>query len=260
MKSFPRGFLILSVLSLFMGACSDPQRCELGALECLCTDEGQCEGEAVCVAGTCEACPFGTPECPCFNQTCGAGLVCVTAEDRCVPENDAFCGSSCAFNADTECDDGGPLADTAICNFGTDCSQCGPRRNPCRDPESPVFCPDTPGENRCWPAFTDCNSIAVCEDVVLGCDVGSRVDCSTTPATCVPSPCVGDSPVYCHLAACEAFPADCCFPENADCRTATSCGDEPEVCVGRTNSDTVTVILICSLDGSAAATCSLGPP
>ncbi len=39
----------------------------------------------------------------------------------------AQCETSCPYDGDGECDDGGPGSDTSVCELGTDCSDCGPR-------------------------------------------------------------------------------------------------------------------------------------
>jgi hypothetical protein len=38
-----------------------------------------------------------------------------------------LCSETCADSADDFCDDGGEDSDTAICDYGTDCTDCGPR-------------------------------------------------------------------------------------------------------------------------------------
>ena len=40
---------------------------------------------------------------------------------------DGLCDDSCLFAGDSDCDDGGPYASSPLCDFGTDCSDCGPR-------------------------------------------------------------------------------------------------------------------------------------
>ncbi len=42
----------------------------------------------------------------------------------------AQCADSCASAHDQECDDGGPGSIYAVCAFGTDCGDCGPRIAP----------------------------------------------------------------------------------------------------------------------------------
>ena len=37
------------------------------------------------------------------------------------------CSNTCAYAGDGECDDGGPNSLYAVCTYGTDCTDCGPR-------------------------------------------------------------------------------------------------------------------------------------
>ena len=43
------------------------------------------------------------------------------------PNVDGLCENTCAFADDGACDDGGPDAAFSVCEFGTDCADCGPR-------------------------------------------------------------------------------------------------------------------------------------
>ncbi|MEM9895145.1 MAG: hypothetical protein AAF789_02135, partial [Bacteroidota bacterium] len=45
-------------------------------------------------------------------------------EDEEEPE---LCSELCQFTNDDECDDGGTGSITSLCDFGTDCIDCGPR-------------------------------------------------------------------------------------------------------------------------------------
>ena len=38
-----------------------------------------------------------------------------------------LCTNTCRFADDNECDDGGPASLYSVCDFGTDCNDCGPR-------------------------------------------------------------------------------------------------------------------------------------
>ena len=42
-------------------------------------------------------------------------------------EESELCNNECAYSGDGECDDGGEGSDFAICAYGTDCDDCGPR-------------------------------------------------------------------------------------------------------------------------------------
>jgi hypothetical protein len=47
------------------------------------------------------------------------------------PEPEGLCGEGCIYSMDGECDDGGPNAEFAECELGTDCADCGPRDGMC---------------------------------------------------------------------------------------------------------------------------------
>ena len=40
-----------------------------------------------------------------------------------------LCSNTCEYASDGDCDDGGPGSDFSVCEFGTDCNDCGPRQN-----------------------------------------------------------------------------------------------------------------------------------
>lgn len=42
-------------------------------------------------------------------------------------DDDYLCTNTCRFAHDGDCDDGGPGADFDLCEYGTDCADCGPR-------------------------------------------------------------------------------------------------------------------------------------
>jgi hypothetical protein len=43
------------------------------------------------------------------------------------PPGGGWCSDDCPWAFDGECDDGGPDADWAVCPYGSDCGDCGPR-------------------------------------------------------------------------------------------------------------------------------------
>jgi hypothetical protein len=52
------------------------------------------------------------------------------------------CNNQCRYKFDVECDDGGLGSSYAVCDRGTDCSDCGPRRIKTRSPtEPPTYSP-----------------------------------------------------------------------------------------------------------------------
>jgi hypothetical protein len=38
-----------------------------------------------------------------------------------------LCTDTCTYDDDGDCDDGGPGSDFSLCDYGTDCTDCGPR-------------------------------------------------------------------------------------------------------------------------------------
>lgn len=63
---------------------------------------------------------------------------------RAPPGNDDMCGNTCNFASDSECDDGGPGSDYAICTFGSDCEDCGDREETPQQPQPPSPPPPPP--------------------------------------------------------------------------------------------------------------------
>ena len=57
------------------------------------------------------------------------------------PSSPSICSHSCTYSNDGDCDDGGPGADYALCDLGSDCADCGLR--PIQQP-SPAAPPPTP--------------------------------------------------------------------------------------------------------------------
>jgi hypothetical protein len=66
-------------------------------------------------------------------QEAGTRLSCFTPEDFAPPapatEQEGVCTNTCQFAFDGECDDGGVGSVYAICEVGSDCSDCGSRAN-----------------------------------------------------------------------------------------------------------------------------------
>ena len=239
MKPLVLRFLAIVGLAFFAASCTDARRCQLAAAGCLCA-VGSCERGARCVTGMCEACPLGTEDCPCDSGTCDSGLACVTSEDLCVAEDRTVCENSCFadWHDDGFCDDGGPDSSYSSCNLGSDCTDCGARRNPCVDPQYPRFCPETPDfPSQCWTEPTDCDSILFCGDdpTPHACIEGYRYDC--VMETCVESVCTNpEFPVFCDYDPSCATSGLCCFRTNADCRTVTMCHGGWYACRSRTTS------------------------
>jgi hypothetical protein len=159
---------------------TDANGCNCGECEGdneICTDEGQCEvcdctglecgiNDQGCSCGTCEDAARCTDEnqceaCDCSTIECGdneAGCDCGDCDDGQFCNEPAgqvcettsgteLCNNECTFAGDGDCDDGGPMCDFSLCDFGSDCADCGTRTEDQRPMEGEDLCDggDTPG-------------------------------------------------------------------------------------------------------------------
>lgn len=75
---------------------------------------------------------YGDHHCPttmtCVGSNQSGGGVCSTegSSDFCL--DGELCSNTCSYAGDGDCDDGGPGSDFSLCEYGTDCEDCG-----CRD-------------------------------------------------------------------------------------------------------------------------------
>ena len=105
-------------------------------------DCGDCpEGESCSWEGVCEACvpdcegaDCGDDGCGGSCGSCGAGQVCHDT-DRVCTDGDPMCNDTCRWAGDGECDDGGAGCLYSLCEFGSDCADCGVRTEADRLPE-----------------------------------------------------------------------------------------------------------------------------
>ena len=100
---------------------------------------------------------------------------------------DLGCNDTCNFSDDGDCDDGGPDSDYSVCDFGTDCTDCG-RRDPadcvptCESEEGTAY---ACGSDGCFdvcgtcPDGQACNFERQCEDCEPDCSdgEGGTVEC-----------------------------------------------------------------------------------
>jgi hypothetical protein len=138
--------------------CDDAYTCQA------CSCEGQDCGTDGC-GNSCGECDVGElcnsedlcEECTCAEEDRGCGediLGCLCGEcargfcdeaaepaacDRSATE---LCNNSCIFAGDEDCDDGGRGCKFSLCEFGSDCADCGERTEADRLPEGT----DCPGE------------------------------------------------------------------------------------------------------------------
>lgn len=104
--------------------------CDRGSDQCLpvdseCIADSDCEDDNLC---TFEFCEDGF----CFDDgfvECGPNSVCQPGSGACVSTvTGELCSNDCFFAFDGECDDGGMNSFTSLCARGSDCNDCGPRR------------------------------------------------------------------------------------------------------------------------------------
>lgn len=192
--------LLATVALLAASGCADLDPCKRGAVGCACRAEAALEaGEPACDSDG--VCALGT----CFVQG---------------PTSSATaCYNACSYREDGICDDGGEGSEDSLCNFGSDCSDCGIRENPCSaDPSNPVFCPQTP--LNCWPSNTDCLSVRWCtgETSPFGCQSGQSVDCSLAgPSRCINQVCSNPARARC-------VGENACVQAYTDCSSLAMCG------------------------------------
>ena len=79
----------------------------------------------------------------CYNSCgeCDEPLLCDHITYTCV-QGGAMCNNTCGSAGDEECDDGGRGCLTSLCEFGSDCQDCGERVEGDRLPDGT----DCPGE------------------------------------------------------------------------------------------------------------------
>ncbi len=63
----------------------------------------------------------------CTMRPCAEIVNCVTSSFGGVQFGSPGCDDTCQFASDGACDDGGPGSSFSVCDFGTDCADCGPR-------------------------------------------------------------------------------------------------------------------------------------
>lgn len=137
------------------GTCEDGETCDAStgtcSVSCSCGDRecgddgcgeicGQCTDDQYCDEdGHCIDCDCGEREChtdrcgnPCGE--CTLPDICNTETGMC-EEGDPLCNDSCMYPRDHSCDDGGRDCNTSLCEFGSDCEDCGSRTEDDRLPE-----------------------------------------------------------------------------------------------------------------------------
>lgn len=87
-------------------------------------------GNGVIDAGElCDGANVGNGTCAYFDLFGGPLLCaadCLNADLTSCSEQ-GICRNSCSYPRDGDCDDGGPNAQYSLCDYGSDCADCGPR-------------------------------------------------------------------------------------------------------------------------------------
>lgn len=166
------------------------------------------------------------------------------------PVFDTGCENTCEFAGDGSCDDGGPGADTSLCELGTDCDDCGVRDMSDDGSENPDCGDDGICNMECPidPADPDCTNVDFCENFEICCDGDSICDLVRCPGPGLDSDCTNyhlcdrlevccDDDDRCDDAAidCPESDRDCaycgadgyciteCVPEDPDCSGDNDC-------------------------------------
>jgi len=98
-----------------------------------------------------------------------------------------LCDDTCDFAYDGECGDGGPGSTWDVCEYGTDCSDCGPRTLHDCDTDGSV-CRDTcpfAGDGQCDDGGTDAlTDLCICGTDCLDCGSRTLDDCGPDSLVC----------------------------------------------------------------------------
>lgn len=80
-----------------------------------------------------------------LNVACVTPVVFMISPSRLASTSLPHTDNSCRWRRDGECDDGGPDAPFNLCDYGTDCADCGARPS---DPSAPLPPPNFPSPPR----------------------------------------------------------------------------------------------------------------
>lgn len=182
-----------------------------------CSDDPDCAG----CTPMCTGLECGDNGCGGECGTCGGDEFC--NDDGMCEVPTGLCSNECEYADDDECDDGGPDSITEICDYGTDCGDCGVRE------DLPVICTvnyndDCPADQRC--NCDEATGSCICApgargEGVLGDACDEQTDCATglcLDAQCS-RPCDNENPCEAPLAECQAF-LGLCVPGSCE----TNCG------------------------------------
>lgn len=92
------------------------------------------------------------------------------------------CTNTCTYANDGDCDDGGPGADYSLCDYGTDCGDCGSRYGEAPAPE-PEPQPEPTPADPCDSCLDSCRGLSSC-CTGMGCICED--ECAPAPGDCGP--------------------------------------------------------------------------
>ena len=172
-----------------------------------CDDGGPDSDYSLCEYGTdCADCgPRPADEAP-EDESVGAFAIPQQAESPEPNEDGMLCTNTCRHAHDGDCDDGGPGADFDLCEYGTDCADCGPRP-PQQDSSSGADSSHSSSEMICsntceYADDGDCDDGGPGSDYDL-CDYGT--DCND----CGPRPPIENDEIICTDTCEHANDGDC---------------------------------------------------
>ena len=145
-----------------------------------CTDCGSRTIEDECETNNGGCSQICTDTLASFTCSCNEGFLLNADGTTCdeIPA-DAICTETCEYSNDGGCDDGGPGANFSLCDFGTDCRDCGFRVlvDECADNNGGCdqVCTDTPSsfECSCNEGFSLDSSGTNCNPLVNECETNN---------------------------------------------------------------------------------------
>ncbi|MCC7535940.1 MAG: hypothetical protein IT379_06995 [Deltaproteobacteria bacterium] len=110
--------------------------------------EGECEdyvGRCYVCRPQCDGRTCGPDGCGGECGTCAAGQYCNGSTGVCAAGT-PMCNDACSYAGDGDCDDGGAMCDFTLCEFGSDCTDCGMRTEADRRPDPMAACNPPPDD------------------------------------------------------------------------------------------------------------------
>ena len=123
------GFLWLVVAWMVMGRSEATAQCSTPGYSVYCGASDSCWADGIDCStvqwcqGQYRACDYG------YTLVCGSSPYCTRSSGGggSTGGMSGYCNDDCRFANDGDCDDGGPGSDYDLCDFGSDCGDCGTR-------------------------------------------------------------------------------------------------------------------------------------